>query len=169
MADDGDMVVVGRVTALFGVRGAVKVHSLTDPPENLCDYRPWYMRSGAGWRERSPRSVKQHGRTFVAEFDQAADRDQAAALVGKDIAITRAQLPATGEDDHYWIDLVGLRVVTTEGTELGTVDHLLETGANDVLVVRGERERLIPYLPGQVVRAVRREAGLLEVDWDPEF
>ena len=81
----------------------------------------------------------------------------------------REQLPAPAEDEYYWHDLVGLRVKTTQGMELGTVDHLIETGANDVLVVRGERERLIPFIRGQVVLQIDLAAGEIQVDWDPEF
>ena len=163
------MVVVGRITAVFGVRGEVKLQSLTDPPDNLCNYRPWFVGAEGAWRECDPGSVRPHGRSLVASFEGVTDRDEAAALVGKEIAIARAQLPATDEGEFYWIDLVGLQVVTVGGQPLGTVDHLLETGANDVLVVKGDRERLIPYLPGQVVKAIRPEVGLVEVDWDPEF
>ena len=169
MSGADDLVVVGRVTTVFGVRGAVKVHSLTDPPGNLCDYRPWHLGREDDWKEQSPRSVREHGRGLVAEFDGVVDRDQAMGLVGREIAVPRSELPETDEDEFYWVDLVGLRVVTTDGRELGRVDHLIETGANDVLVVQGERERLIPFLPGQVVTAVRPEDGLMEVDWDPDF
>ena len=85
------------------------------------------------------------------------------------IAVERDQLPETAPDEYYWTDLEGLSVVCQDGTELGRIDHLLETGANDVLVVQGERERLIPYIPGQVIRQVDLENGRMVVDWDPEF
>ena len=164
------MVVVGRLTAAFGVRGGVKVQSLTDPPENLCHYRPWFLATrDGGWEERSPSDVRSHGKGLVASFEGVADRDGAEALAGRAIAVSRAQLPEPEEDEWYWVDLVGLRVVTTGGLELGRVDHLVETGANDVLVVQGDRERLIPFLPGDVVTRVSPEQGLVEVDWDPDF
>ena len=163
------MVVVGRVGAVFGVRGEVRVHSLTDPPENLCDYQPWYLWGGSGWVERDPTSVRGHGRGLVAQFAGIADRDAALSLVGSEIAVRRDQLAATADDEYYWVDLLGMRVVTIDGVELGKVDRLMETGANDVLVVLGDRERLIPFLPGDVVKVVHRESGCIEVDWDPDF
>ena len=163
------MIVVGRVGAAFGVKGEVHVHSLTDPPDNLVEYSPWYLSSGDDWVERTPATVRGHGRGLVAKFQGVADRDDAVSLVGRDIAVRRDQLAETGEDEHYWVDLLGMTVVTTTGMELGKVEQLMETGANDVLVVQGDRERLIPYLPGDVVKAVRHESACIEVDWDPDF
>lgn len=170
MSEPDGVVVVGRITAVFGVRGEVRVHSLTDPPENLCEYRPWMLADSAGvWGECEPMGVRGHGRGLIARFKGVDDRDAAQALVGRDVAVRRSELPPTEAGEHYWIDLIGLRVVTTEGCELGAVSHLMETGANDVLVVQGDRERLIPYLPGQVVMEVRTQDRCIVVDWDPEF
>ena len=163
------MVVVGRVGAVFGVRGEVHVHSLTDPPENLLGYRPWYLANGAEWQECEPSHLRPHGRGLVVMFDGISDRDAAARLVGCEIAVCRSQLPETDEDEFYWADLLGMRVVTVTGRDLGTVDHIMATGANDVLVIRGDRERLVPFLVGDVVKAVESERGLIEVDWDPDF
>jgi len=83
--------------------------------------------------------------------------------------VPRSELPDPGPDSFYWTDLEGLTVRTVAGVELGVVDHLLETGANDVLVLKGERERLIPYVRGAVVTDVDLEQGVITVDWDPEF
>jgi len=83
--------------------------------------------------------------------------------------VPRSALPAAGEDEYYWSDLEGLRVETLEGVDLGTVDHLIETGANDVLIVRGDRERLIPFLRPSVVREIDLVAARIRVAWDPDF
>jgi len=96
-------------------------------------------------------------------------REQAATLVGSQIFVSRDQLPATAEDEYYWSDLEGLEVKTTSGELLGRVEKLMETGANDVLVIRGNREHLVPFVPGQYVKHVDLEGGMIEVDWDPEF
>ena len=111
-----------------------------------------------------------HGKGLVVGLRDYTDRDQARSLIGLEIAVPRAELPAPEEGEYYWADLVGLKVETTEGQILGTVDHLIETGANDVLVVHGEdRERLIPFVADQVIRRVDLAAGLIQVDWDPDF
>ena len=86
-----------------------------------------------------------------------------------EIAVPREQLPELAENEYYWSDLQGLTVVNLDGIELGEVSHLFETGANPVVVVKGERERLIPYIWGQAIRDVDLQAGRMIVDWDPDF
>lgn len=160
---------VGRVSGVYGVRGWVRVRSDCEPMEQLLAYSPWQLGSGGGWRAYVLETGRAHGPGLVAKLASVDDREQAKALVGADIAVERGQLPALTDDEYYWNDLVGLGVVTRDGRELGRVTGLMETGANDVLVVGGERERLIPYIPGQVVLRVDTRAGRIEVDWDPEF
>ena len=162
-------VTVGRISGVFGLRGWVKVFSDTDPRDHIVQFDPWYVRIGGQWREMRIADGHAQGKGVVALLDGIDDRDAASALVGADIAVRREQLPELAQGEYYWSDLIGLNVVTVDGVELGTVDRLMETGANDVLVVKGERERLIPYLPGQVITEVDLENGLLRVDWDPEF
>ncbi|MDT8384806.1 MAG: ribosome maturation factor RimM [Gammaproteobacteria bacterium] len=169
--------VVGKIGAPYGVRGWLKLYSYTDPLDNLLDYDPWYTRpinnkapatGDTGWDIAPVTEVKTHGKGLVAKFRGADDRDAAARLTGQEIAIRRDQLPPAAEGEYYWSDLQGLTVLTVEGIVLGVVDHLLETGANDVLVVKGDRERLIPYVLGPIVKAVDLHAGTLQVDWDPD-
>jgi 16S rRNA processing protein RimM len=163
-------VILGKITGLYGVRGWVKVYSHTEPRANIVKYSPWLIRKpGADWQEITVRSGKAHGKGVVAQLQGVNDRDQAAQLMGAEIAVPRSQLPAAAEGEYYWADLVGLHVVNLEGVELGKVSHLMETGANDVLVVKGERERLIPFLQPDVVTEVDLDTGRIQVDWDPEF
>lgn len=169
MTDNGNRIVLGRVTGLFGVRGWVKVFSSTQPREGIAKYSPWQLRLGDEWRSFVVESGQSQGKGVIAKLEGVDDRDAAAALMGADIAIWREQLPAPREGEIYWADLEGLEVETVEGEVLGRVSHLLETGANDVLVVRGERERLIPFVREQVVREIDLQGGRLVVDWDPEF
>jgi 16S rRNA processing protein RimM len=164
-----DLVLVGRIVGLYGVRGWVKVHSYAAGREQILAYDPWHLRIGGEWCPKRLAAGREHGKGIVVQFEGVVDRDMAAGLVGADIAVHRDQLEPLAPGEYYWIDLIGLRVVTGAGVELGRVDHLLETGANDVLVVHGERERLIPYVPGEVVVKVDLEAGVIEVDWDPDF
>jgi len=167
--DDERMIDVGRFSGLYGVRGWLKVYSYTEPRENIIRYRPWYIRREGRWREVEIAEGRRHGKTVVVRLPHVTDRDQARALLGMNIAIRRGQLPPAAAGEYYWSDLVGLRVVTTTGTELGVIDHLIETGANDVISVLGERERLLPYDPGGVIADVDLERGVMTVDWDPDF
>ena len=162
-------VVLGRISGLFGVRGWLKVFSGTDPREGIVGYSPWQLRINDEWRSIEVEAGKRHGKNVVVKLAGIDDRDAAAALLDAEIAITRVQLPQPASGEIYWADLEGLAVHTETGEALGTVDHLFETGANDVLVVKGERERLIPFVRDQVVKTVDLERRVIVVDWDPEF
>lgn len=171
--EESGMIMLGRVSGLFGVKGWIKVYSDTEPRDNILNYSPWYLRRQDGWQPYEVIAGRPHGKGIVAQLADCPDRDAAAELIGSSIAIRSDQLPAAGEDEYYWSDLRGLKVITIQGVELGRVVNLMETGANDVLVVReaGEqgRERLIPFIRHQVIQEVDLENGQLTVDWDPEF
>jgi len=162
-------VVLGEVTGLFGVRGWVKLWSYTDPAWSLLDYKDIELGQGGAWRKTRLVEGRRHGEGLVGRFEGVQDRESAAALVGAELAVPRDRLPATGEGEYYWADLVGLEVVNREGVGLGRVERMMATGANDVMVVSGERERLLPFLPGRFVDEVDLDGGRIVVDWDPEF
>lgn len=166
---DSEPVVLGRINGLYGVRGWVKVYSYTEPRDNILNYSPWQVYYQGQWREMRPLEGRSQGKGVVVHVEGFDDRDLAATLIGSEIAISREQMPPSRPGEYYWADLEGCRVVTTEGVELGTVSGLFETGANDVMVVKGERERLLPFVQPDVVRQVDLDQGLIEVDWDPDF
>lgn len=167
--DSRQLVTLGRISGLYGVNGWVRVFSHTAPRENIGAYSPWLVRSDGHWNSYEVEAVRRHGKGVVARLAGVEDRDAAAALLGADIAVTRDQLGEPDAGEYYWTDLEGLEVVTTEGTLLGVIDHLFETGANDVMVVKGDRERLVPFVAPDVVREVDLESGRVVVAWDPEF
>jgi 16S rRNA processing protein RimM len=161
------MVALGYISAVHGIKGWVKVHSWTRPLEAILDYQPWLL-----GEDRSSVKIldgRKQGKGLVACFPGIQDREQARTMVGQQIFVRREQMPATAEDEYYWSDLEGLEVHTTKGVLLGKVERLMDTGANDVLVIRGQREHLVPFVQGQYVSRVDLESGLIEVDWDPEF
>ena len=164
-----DWVVLGRVSGLLGLQGWVRVYSHTDPREGIARYHPVFLQRQGAWQPFEIEAGRAHGAGVVLKFVGYDDRDRAATLIQSDIAVRRAQLPPPGPGEYYWSDLAGLRVITQEGVDLGTVDHVFATGANDVLVVKGERERLLPFVKGQVVVEIDPEQRLLRVDWDPDF
>lgn len=161
-------VVLGHIAGLYGVQGWVKLHSYTEPREAILDYREFLLNDTGHWREASFVEGRKHGKGVVAHIADIDDRDDARAMIGAEIAVSRDQLPDTAEGHYYWADLEGLRVVDADDRELGTVDHLLATGANDVLVVQGEKEILIPFLYGTVIREVDLDEGRIHVDWEWE-
>jgi len=160
---------VGKISGVFGIKGWVKVFSFTDPRENILTYSPWLLKKGDETKTVNVVDGQLQGKTIVAQLTGVDDRDQAASLMGWDIFITQDQLPKAAKGEYYWSDLIGLNVETIDGVQLGVVDSLLETGANDVVIVQGERERVIPFLQGQTIINVDLNAGKIVVDWDPEF
>ncbi|HHZ88647.1 MAG TPA: ribosome maturation factor RimM [Chromatiaceae bacterium] len=170
MANDipDDLVVIGRVSGVYGVKGWVRIFSDTQPREGILGYRPWYLKTRDGWQQYELLDGQKHGKGVVAHVDGFHDRDEVRVLINCDIGVSRSQFEPPQEGEYFWSDLEGLKVVTTQGVDLGKVDSLMETGANDVLVVHGDRERLIPFVLDHFVISVDLEAGVLTVDWDPE-
>ncbi|MEN8260989.1 MAG: ribosome maturation factor RimM [Pseudomonadota bacterium] len=160
---------VGQIVGVFGIKGWVKINSFTRPKENILTYSPWYLVDGEASVERRIAEGNLHGKGIIVRLEGVSGREEAARFCGKGIYVRRSQLPAADVGEYYWADLVGLKVRTVSGQDLGTVDHLIETGANDVLVVKGERERLIPFLQERYVIDVDLMGGIITADWDPEF
>ncbi len=163
------LVLMGRISGLYGVRGWVRVFSYTEPRENILNYRQWLVRRGGEWSPVAVAEGRRHGKGIVVRLAGCEDRDAAAAWLEAEIAVPRSALPPLEPDEYYWSDLQGMQVETTQGQVLGRVTSLLHTAANDVLIVEGERERLIPFLQGQVVLGVDLDARRIVVDWDPDF
>jgi len=168
--DEQRFVTLGRISGAHGIQGWVRVHSDTSPRENIVGYSPWYLVRKGGRQQWKVRSGRPQGKVMVAKLAGCNDRDTAEDLVGALITVPRSRLPdTTVPGEFYWADLVGLKVRTVNGTDLGGIEQLFETGSNDVIVVQGDRERLIPYIWDQVVREVDLDTGVMLVDWDPDF
>jgi 16S rRNA processing protein RimM len=145
---DSKPVILGRVSGLYGVKGWIRVHSYTEPREAILDYKDWLLLRDSVRRSVKLAEGKRHGKTVVARIDGVDDRDDAAGYVGDDIAVPRERLPDTGRGEYYWADLEGLQ------------------GANDVLVVQGDQEILIPFVQDEVIKDVDLAAGVISVDWE---
>lgn len=171
MNDTGRRILLGRVLGAFGLRGEVKLESWTEPRNAIFRYQPWTLRDLQGReREYQGASGRDSGKYLIGHFPDVVDRDLAEAMRGTEIYVARSALPPASPDEYYWADLEGLRVVNLQGIAFGTVSHLFSTGANDVLVARDDaRERMIPFVRPQYITAIDLEAGLVTVDWDPEF
>lgn len=167
--DPSELVVVGRVGGAHGVGGAIRITSATHPKDNILQYRPWWLGDGGSFRPVTLESLEPHGEGFVARLADVRDRDAAQALKGCEVAVPRSALPALdGRREFYWRDLIGSAVVNADGTELGTVRELIDTGAHDVLVVappdQDGRDVLIPFVD-VFVTGVDLGAGEIRVDW----
>ncbi|MCP3868309.1 MAG: ribosome maturation factor RimM [Gammaproteobacteria bacterium] len=161
-------VTLGSISGVYGVRGWLKVRSDTSPANNILNYECWSLLSKGQWAEYRLEQGRVHGKGLVAKLEGCDDRDVAATLIGSEIAVPRSALPVSRNDEYYWTDLEGLKVVTRDGKALGIVERLFETGANDVMSVTGDRSRLIPFT-ADAVDSVDLEEGVIVVDWDPDF
>jgi 16S rRNA processing protein RimM len=172
-----DIVIIGKITSAFGVKGGVKVFSFTQPRLNILNYNPWLLKIDGQWQPIELKSGREQGKTITAQLDGIKDRNQAETLSGVEIGVYASQLPEPSADEFYWRELEGMRVVNTEGVDFGVVSHLIETGSNDVLIVketaeqsvgRARKERMIPFIADAIV-AVSREQRLITVEWDADF
>lgn len=159
---------MGHVTAPYGVQGWIKVHPYTETDRALTGYATWWLGKNGAYTAYAVEEAKVHGGEVVAKLPGIDDRDAAFSLRGMEVAIPRAELPKAGRNEYYWTDLIGLNVVNTEGVAFGSVKSILATGANDVLVVNGDQERLIPFLK-HVIHKVDLERGTIEVEWGADY
>jgi len=177
-----DLLVIAEVVGAYGIKGWVKLRSYTEVAEDLfklegCCIRPPGVSKGQGWKALAFRQGKRHGKGLIGQIVGVDTRDAAEALRGSEIGLPRKSLPVLAPGEYYWHQLQGL-VVECGELCLGRVESLMETGANDVLVVEPAglssaaieaRQRLIPWIPGDVVKQVDLDTGVIRVDWDPEF
>ena len=163
---DSEPLVLGRISGLYGVRGWVKVHSYTEPRDAILKYGSWLLEQDGVWRETSVVEGRKQGKTVVARLDAVTDRDMATAFVGMTIGVARSDLPGTDSGEYYWTDLEGLQVIHQDGRILGKVAYLLATGANDVLVIQGDQEVLVPFVKDEVIKGVDLATGIISVDWE---
>ncbi len=169
-------IVLGKMGSTYGIRGWLRVFSSTEDAESIFEYLPWFIQQGGKWQAVELESWKRHNQDLIIKVKGVEDRDAANLLTNREIVVDSSQLPDLDEGDYYWKDLFGCQVVTTSGYELGKIIDMMETGSNDVMVVKanlkdafGIKERLIPFLDGQVIKKVDLTAQVIEVDWDPGF
>ncbi|WP_430765350.1 ribosome maturation factor RimM [Pseudomonas citronellolis] len=169
-----EMIVLGKIVSVHGIRGEVKVYSFTDPLDNLLDYRRWTLKRGTEVRQAELVSGRVQGNVLVAKLKGLDDREIARTYADFEILVPRSELPELDDGEFYWSQLEGLKVIDANGQLFGILDHMLETGANDVMVVKpcagslDDRERLLPYTE-QCVQSVDLAAGEIRVDWDADF
>lgn len=168
------MVALGGISGVYGIKGWVKVHSSTDPVENILSYKTWRLklRNQDANQEVVVKLVdgRKHGKGIVAKFEGYDDRDQAEALVKAQINVAAEELPELPKDEYYWRELVGLKVINMDGQSYGIIDHMMPTVANDVIVAKdGDIERLIPFIQGVYVMKVDLNENLIQVDWPEDF
>lgn len=160
-----DYVVVGRLGSTHGIQGWLKLYSFTEPVANVLTYKPWYLEDTANWELVKLEASRGHSKGIIVKFAGYDNPEQARLLTGKKIAVQRSQLPNLKKGEFYWSELEGLTVINVDGTILGKVIYLLETGSNDVLVVKGDKEYAIPYLT-DVITSVDLANQVIHIAWE---
>ncbi|MGL9769526.1 MAG: ribosome maturation factor RimM [Sodalis sp. (in: enterobacteria)] len=169
-------IVVGKIRSAHGVYGWLKVFSSTETPERIFDYQPWFIKRVAECQPIRLKKWKRHNQDLIIKIKDIEDREAARLLANCEIVVEASQFPNLDEGEYYWKDLLGCQLITLKGYQLGEVIDLIETGSNDILVVKtdlkdafGIQERLIPFLNGQVIKNIDLTIHVIEVDWDPGF
>jgi len=172
---DQDVTVLGKITTAFGIKGWVKVYSYTDPETNILEYPDWLLRINGQWQHYRITDSKLQTKGLAVSLQGITDRDQALTLRQVEIGVLTSELPEPEDDEYYWFQLEGLKVITTDGVLLGRVRELFESGGgNQVMTVNScegsvdKRQRLIPYAD-TIVLEVDLDDGEIQVDWDPDF
>lgn len=164
---DSEYVTVGKLGSTYGIQGWLKIYSYTEIPVDILEYAPWYMSENDGWQAIEVKAGRQHGKIVIVKFAGYDSPEKARQLTNKLIAVKRSQLPTLAKNEYYWRDLEGLTVINQDGNELGKIANLMETGANDIIVVRlNGKEHAIPYLFGKVVTRIDLENKIMYVDWN---
>lgn len=168
--------VVGKLGSTYGIRGWLRLYSSTEQTESIFDYQPWFLNIKGKWQNVELESWRYHSNDLIVKLKGVEDREAAQLLTNTEIGVDLAVFPTLSDGDYYWHDLIGCQVINLDGYTMGTVTELMETGSNDVLVVRatskdafGKQERLIPFLYEQVVKRVDLTTKTIEVDWDAGF
>jgi len=167
--DLSNSITVGKVAGAYGVRGWLKVFPFTESKDNILGFKSWSVERHSGGNLVKVNQGKVHGKFVVVQLEGVDSREQAEGLKGSLVKVEKSKLKKLDKDEYYWTDLIGLEVKNLSDIQFGKVETLMETGANDVLVVKGERERLVPFILEQVIKSVDLDGGLIVVDWDSEF
>lgn len=166
MAEDSERVIIGRVVGVHGIKGWLRILSYTRPRENIFTYSPWHLH-GEDSEDRTFELLdgRRQGKGLIAALEGITDRDRATGLVNANISIGREQLDVPAPGEYYWHDLLGAEVFNQHAELLGRVTEILETGANDVLVVEGEDRQLIPFIEPDYIKEVDIDRRIIRVVW----
>ncbi len=166
MRKDNTPIIIGRISGVYGVKGWVKINSYTRPKKNILDYLPWLVKLNDVWQEIGTEKPQWKDQTLLVKISSVDTPETARKFTCCDLAVMRERLPPLGRKQYYWYDLIGLEVLNQEGVSLGKIKTLIETGANDVLVINDDKDKiLIPFIKGVYIKDVDLQAGFVKVEW----
>ncbi len=166
--ENNKKLLIGKINGFFGLQGWVKVFSYANPRTNILNYSPWSIKVDGNFQSIDITSGREQSKTIVAHIKGVDNREDSQKFIGQDIYINKEQLPELTQGEYYWHELIGFDVINKDEERLGTVDYFVETGANDVLVVKGKKEYWIPYIEPFLV-SIDSKNNKIQVDWDKDF
>lgn len=164
-----DLVVIGRIAGLYGIKGWLKIISYTEPRVNVFSYSPWYLNRGSAWLKVDVDSGRAHNKGIIVKIKGCDDRTYASPMIDSEIHVSRILFPLASSDEYYWSDLQGLKVCNLQDEVLGIVASMMSNGVQDIMVVRGDIERLIPFVKNHFVISVDLSKKRVIVDWPLEY
>jgi len=159
---------VGKINGFFGLQGWVKVFSYTNPRTNILNYSPWSINVDGDFQTIEITNGREQSKTIVAHIKGVDSREDSQKFIGQDVYIDKDQLPKLPKGEYYWHELIGFDVINQDQVKLGIVDYFVETGANNILVVKGNKEHWIPYIEPFLV-SIDSKNKIILVDWDKDF
>ncbi len=164
-----EKIIVGKINGFHGVKGFIKVFSESRPREGILDYSRFFMKRQGDWKILEVEVGQKHSKHILLKFKGYDSRDAVEPLLGTELFIERADMPELEDGSVYWTDLYGLKVINHDNVELGIIDDIFETGANDVIAVKSAKgEILIPFSLEYIIMEINLEEGYVQVDWDEE-
>ncbi|MBT3993940.1 MAG: ribosome maturation factor RimM [Gammaproteobacteria bacterium] len=159
---------IGKVIGLHGVKGWLKILSFSSPPENIFNYKSLIISNKYINQIFHIEDSRKQGKKILIKLDNIDDRTSAESLKESDIYIQRSDLPHLSEDTYYWEDLLGFNVFNQNNIKIGNVDSFIETGSNDVLIVKTTKNKniLIPFIMNKSIKVVNIESHYITVDWE---
>ena len=164
-----DLIIIGKFGSAHGINGFVKIHSFTEPADNILNYQPWLVKQGKNWVSKTFDKVEKRNKFYIAKMEDCQDRNDAEKYVNCEIATHKDHLPKLNESEFYWHELIDMTVINKEQITLGKVTQVLQTGSNDVLIIDGEKRHLIPFLLENFIIKIDRKKSEITVDWDIDF
>ncbi|MGE3920135.1 MAG: ribosome maturation factor RimM [Gammaproteobacteria bacterium] len=169
MSTNSNFIIVGRFGKTHGVQGYLKIQSFTEPLDNIFNYLPWHIKQNEMMQTIEIASKQKHHDKFVVKILGFDTPEQAQSLTNKSIYVLQDQLPTLAKNEFYWVDLIGLTVLNQNGVMFGTVKEIISTGANDVVMVEGEKQHLIPFIPETYILSIDLEKNTMTVHWEMDF
>ena len=167
---DDKKIYLGKITGAHGIKGWLKIRSFSSPLENILKYPQWIINNQGEEDFYSIEQGRKQNNKIVVKLEKIDDRNTAESLINSKIQILRSDLPKLSNENYYWSDLVGLSVLNSEDKVIGKIESLIETGANDVMVVNTSKDEriLIPFVMHEIIKEVNVDLNYIKIDWPIE-